>query len=130
MFHIGDARIAESTEVDGGVVVADVVHRAGRYRHAGAQVLVSVPAEVNELETELARAVHALQHPHPLLDHLGADAVARNDRDPHRGRGLSLDSHRIAEFRCGLPILVVLRSRAAFAKRVHARVRRGNILSC
>ena len=90
VLHVRNARIAKGTEVDRGVVVADVVHRAGRNRDAGPQILVGIPAEGNKLQAELARFVYPLQNPHPLSDDLGTDAIACDDGDffRHCGRGL------------------------------------------
>ena len=53
----------------------------GGHGDAGAEVLVGVPAEVDELEAELARVVDALEDAHPCGDDLGADAVAGDHCD-------------------------------------------------
>ena len=87
MLHVGNARIAERAEIDGGVVVADVVHRAGRHGDAGAEVFVGVPSEVRELEAEFAFAVDAIEHAHSGVDHFGTNAVAGNDGDSFRHAG-------------------------------------------
>ena len=51
-----------------------------RHQGAGALVVVAPPRQVRPVE--LAAVAGRVEHPDPLLDHLGPDAVAANHRDP------------------------------------------------
>jgi len=69
--------IADSTEQD-RVVAADVLEFRVRQYLAGAVVPRSTEVEVRRLRFD----TRGLEHAQSLLDHLRADAVARNGRDP------------------------------------------------
>ncbi len=79
---VGHARIAERADED-RVELAQQVVAVRRHRDAGLEVVVGAPRQVLEVERRPETSTDGLEHLHRFGGDLLADAVARDDGDPH-----------------------------------------------
>jgi len=82
---IGHAGPADRAEVD-GVELLEYLKAVGRHHPARARVVLAAPAELLPVERERPGAAggQRVEHLAPGSDHLPADAVPGNRRDPQR----------------------------------------------
>src|SRR5690606_7500044 len=83
-YVVGHPGVAHRAEKD-GVEVGELIHAVGRHHRAGPGVALATPVELPPLEGEPVPLARAFQHPAGGGDHLLADAVAGDHRDPVGG---------------------------------------------